>query len=384
MGRKSGVRSAALVTIGALSGFGCDGTPEDDFYGPVIYEVLPETTRGPFALEFAFADGEPWEYVDVDPGLGSFNSIPGKVYIMKGVDGQHPIIDALPGSEGYSPFWQVVEVDPPSGYKANQIKSLQTIEDAELKMTVTDRIMHCPVVDPDAQWTSNLGVPLDALGLPPIPAQVIWNTGEDMPNAFGEYLGQFGIGPAEFFGFVGAPDDESGWPGFEFDPAFVALAEMRADKITVTDADASPLDISLQPVWHKALRGFCLPDTAENTYSAAEDEFGDLQLGSFGDLFLQFAPGMDEVPGDPDAMPPVEPQPAVEPAPYGLLPIFGAAPGTAGYSPIVIPQGVVTTDAEQVTDAADLDQANNLGQIADPQHAPLVRQIAPATVAGGN
>lgn len=385
MGRKSGtgLRSAALVTIGALAGFGCEGTPEDDFYGPVVYDVLPEATRGPFALEFAFADGEPWQYVDVDPGLGSFNDLPGKVYVMKGVEGQFPIIDALPGDLEYSPFWEIIEVDPPSGYKANQIKSLRTIEDFDLKQTPTGRIMHCPVVDPDAAWTSNLGVPLEALGLPAMPAQVIWNVGDDMPNAFGEYLAQFGIGPADFFGFVGAPDEASGWPGFEFSPEFVALAEMRADKNFLTDADASPLDVNLQPVWHKRLRGFCLPDAADSTYATEADEFGDVHIATFGEFFLQFSPGQPEMPGDPEAEPPVEPTPAIDPAPYGNLPIYNAAPGAAGYSPVVFPTGVVTTDPAQVTDAADLNADNILGPIGDPIHAPLVRQIAPATVAGG-
>ncbi len=408
MGRKSGtgVRSAALVAVGALAGFGCEGTPEDDYYGPLVYEVLPAEISGPFALEFAFADGELWQYADVDPGLGNFNTIPGKVYVMKGVDGQYPIIDALPGDAAYSPFWTVVEVEPPSDYKANQIKSLQTIEDAGLTMTETDTIIHCAVVNPDAQWTSNLGVPVEALGLDPLPAQVIWNTGEDMPNAMNEYAAQYGATVEEVFGFLATPidepvvDPETGeqavdeegnplfqrvWPGFEFDPEFVMTSLTRAEQAYVTDADASPFDVQLQPVWHKALQGFCLPDTNEGTaYAAEADEFGDLQLQSFGAVFTQFSPAVEGDPGDPKAEPPVPPTDPQDPAPYGLLPIYNAAPGAAGYSPVVFPEGIVTTSPDQVTDAADLDPANSVGPIGDPAHAPLVRRINAGTVAEGN
>lgn len=407
MGRKSGtgVRSAALVAIGALAGFGCEGTPEDDFYGPLVYDVLPAEVSGPFALEFAFADGEMWQYADVDPGLGSFNTIPGKVYIMTGVEGQYPIIDALPGTLEYSPFWTVVQVEPPSGYKANQIKSLQTIEDAGLKLTETDEIMHCAVVNPDAAWTSNLGVPVEALGLDPFPAQVIWNIGEDMPNAMNEYAAQYGATVEELFGFIATPieepvvDPETGepvtdedgnpvtqliWPGFEFDPEFVMATLARADQPFVTDADASPFDVQLQPVWHKTLRGFCLPDANEGTaYTATEDEFGDLQIGGFGAVFSQFSPPVEGDPGDPMAEPPVPPTEPQDPAPYGLTPIYNAAPGAAGYSPVVFPEGIVTETPEQVTDAADLDPANSLGPIGDPIHAPLVRKVNAGTVAGG-
>lgn len=406
MGRTSGtrVRSAALVAMGALAGFGCDDTFEDDYYGPLIYEVLPETVRGPFALEFAFADGDMWQYADVDPGLGNLSTAPGMVYMMKGVEGQYPIIDALPGTAEYSPFWRVVEVDPPSGYKANQIKSLQTIEDADLKMTETDRIIHCPIVDPDATWTSNLGVPVEALGLDPLPAQVIWGVGEDMPNAMFEYAAQYGATPEEVFGFLATPieepvvDPETGepvvdedgnpvtqviWPGFEFDPGFV-MSTLARTEAYVTDDQASQYDVVLQPVWHKTLRGFCLPDREESTYPTEPDELGDEQVTGFGALYAQFSPPVDADPGDPEADPPVPPTDAVPPAPYGLTPIYNAAPGAAGYSPVVFPEGIVTSTPEQVTDAGDLNLENSVGPIGDPMHAPLVRKINAGTIAGGN
>lgn len=414
MGRKSGtgVRSAVLVTIGAFAGFGCDDVAEDTFYGPLVYDVLPGEVSGPFALEYAYADGEPWQFVDLD-ALGSPNGdIPGKVYVMRGVAGQYPIIDALPGGEGYSHMWRVVEVTPPSGYEANQIKSLQTIEDEKLSMTETDRLWHCPVVNPDAAWSTNLGVPIEALGLPAMPVQVIWNAGDDMPNAYNEYFSQFGVTAAEFFDFVATPqyeavlDPETGepvldpeteepvvqlvWPGFEFPPEFVALAEMRTDQPFITDADADALDIELQPVWHKTLRGFCLPDQRPgggvfapgdaNGYSTVTDDFGDALVAVLGDLFVQFSPLVEAVEGDPDADPPVEPQPEVAPMPYGLLPIYGAVPGADDYAPVVEPQGVVTTSPEQVTDVADLDMANNLGPIADPVYRPLIRQVPMGTI----
>lgn len=413
MGRKSrtAVRSAALVAVGALAGFGCDSTPEDSYYGPVIYEVLPETARGPFALEFAFADEEVWQYVDLSAVLDT--QVRGKVYIMKGVEGQFPIIDALPGDLEYSPFWQVVEVDPPSGYEANQIKSLQTIKDADLGMTVTDRVMNCPVVDPDAEWTSNLGVPLEVFGVPPMPAQVIWGVGEDMPNAFNEYASQFGFSPSEFLAFLETPQeeivtDENGepvidpetmepvtqvvWPGFAFDPGFKAVVEMRSDQAFVTDADATDYDVRLQPVWHKTLRGFCLPDVADTAYTTETDDFGDTYVVGSSTAFVQFSPGQEEIPADPEADPPVEGVPGIPPAPYGNLLVFDAAPGAAGYQPLAAVVGVTTTDPTQVEDADDFEAGDVLGPLStllDPAplpdliYAPLIRQVAPATITLG-
>ena len=415
MGRKSGtgVRSAALVAVGALAGFGCEGTPEDDYYGPLVYEVLPAEVSGPFALEFAFADGEMWQYANVESGIGFLDPesgeavvpVPGKVYVMAGVEGQYPIIDALPGTLEYSAFWQVIEVEPPSGYKANQIKSLQTIEDADLKQTETDRYMHCPVVNPDAVWTSNLGVPVEALGLDPLPAQVILNIGQDMPNAMFEYAAQYGATVEEVFGFIATPieepviDPETGeqatdeegnplfqvvWPGFEFDPEFVMLALSRQDQPFVTDDEATDFDVKLQPVWHKTLRGFCLPDPAETSYSATTNEFDEDFLAAAGILWDQWSPEIAGDPGDPKAEPPVPPTDPVPSASYGLLPIYNAAPGATGYSPVVVPTAVITETPEQVTDAADLDTEASLGPIAEPVHAPLIRKIDPGTIAGGN
>ncbi|MCA9541231.1 MAG: hypothetical protein KC620_20160, partial [Myxococcales bacterium] len=103
---------ALAICAGAVGVAGCDDTPKDDFYGPVVYTDLPGTT-GTFVLEPVFAGGDLCEAYN----LGSFDPatpLP-KVYIpTKGgspIAGQYPIIDTLPDKADYAPFWQIVNVE---------------------------------------------------------------------------------------------------------------------------------------------------------------------------------------------------------------------------------------------------------------------------------
>ena len=69
MGRESriSIRSAVLFGLAALVSAGCEGAPEDDEYGPLIYDDLPATALGPFTTSVGFADGNPVEYLDMGP-----------------------------------------------------------------------------------------------------------------------------------------------------------------------------------------------------------------------------------------------------------------------------------------------------------------------------
>lgn len=61
------------------------------------------------------------------------------------VDGQNNVIDAVPGDEGYSAFWQVNLVTVDEGYEANSIKSAADAVGSGFAITQTEMVVNCPV-----------------------------------------------------------------------------------------------------------------------------------------------------------------------------------------------------------------------------------------------
>jgi len=66
------------------------------------------------------------------------------------VSGQRNIIDTIPGQPGYSDFWRVYKVLAPSGYVANSIRSLADAVASGYTIEMTDIVVNCPVVNPNA------------------------------------------------------------------------------------------------------------------------------------------------------------------------------------------------------------------------------------------
>src|SRR2546423_155943 len=66
------------------------------------------------------------------------------------VAGQRNVIDALPGSPGYSDLWNVVKVVVDASYVANSLKDARSILEAhdagQLSLESTDVYVNCPVV----------------------------------------------------------------------------------------------------------------------------------------------------------------------------------------------------------------------------------------------
>jgi hypothetical protein len=62
------------------------------------------------------------------------------------VEGQHNIVDVLPGDAGYSDLWQVMMVTVPANYVADTIKSKAGIDSSGYKVTATDMFVNCPIV----------------------------------------------------------------------------------------------------------------------------------------------------------------------------------------------------------------------------------------------
>ena len=59
---------------------------------------------------------------------------------------QSPVIDVIPGDEGYNDFWAMIKVAVPADYEANSVTSLAGITDAGYAMENTGVIINCPVV----------------------------------------------------------------------------------------------------------------------------------------------------------------------------------------------------------------------------------------------
>jgi hypothetical protein len=62
------------------------------------------------------------------------------------VEGQHNIVDVLPGEPGYSDLWQVMMVTVPDGFVPDSIKSKAELDAANLPVTATEMFVNCPIV----------------------------------------------------------------------------------------------------------------------------------------------------------------------------------------------------------------------------------------------
>lgn len=319
------------LSAGLLAAAGCDTADlKDEFYGPMIYDGFPDTARGVsqdpsdpslpyrmFELKSGFVNGQIAEYAD----FGYANPALPNVYVMtrdgKPVPGQHPIIDTLPDKFEYGSLWHVVEVEVPSDYTANDIKSLHGIERNGLEMKDTTEAMYCPVVNPDALWIGIDG------GL----YNVFFGTGEEIPNPY-------------------------------FDPN----VDGGTEPPTLTEGTEA--DIRLQPVWHKRLLGFCFPGLTdaqrERRYPAVK--FEDPETGavsweidpaSVGRRFDFFQP-LNEETGTQD--------------PWGMPPVFERSGAADDYSPIVEQFGLELEMPADIASLEGLDTASaaSLGFVDNP------------------
>ena len=104
--------------------------------------------QGPFITKGLGPDGELISYYnfDVQP------TEPAPIYVLfregasTPVEGQHNIIDVIPGDAGYNDFWEVQKVTVPANYVANTVTSYQQISDAGYPIAETTTLVNCPVV----------------------------------------------------------------------------------------------------------------------------------------------------------------------------------------------------------------------------------------------
>ncbi|HZA23233.1 MAG TPA: hypothetical protein VFA32_11635 [Dehalococcoidia bacterium] len=62
------------------------------------------------------------------------------------VEGQHNVVDVVPGEEGYSDLWQVMLVTVPEGYEPDSITSKEQLDAAGYEIAATDMLVNCPIV----------------------------------------------------------------------------------------------------------------------------------------------------------------------------------------------------------------------------------------------
>ena len=62
------------------------------------------------------------------------------------VEGQHNIVDVVPGDAGYSDLWEVNLVTVPEGYEPDSLKSREDVENSGYETMVPGLLVNCPVV----------------------------------------------------------------------------------------------------------------------------------------------------------------------------------------------------------------------------------------------
>lgn len=169
-GRFAGL--ALLLVLG-----GCVGEDVDSDEGVVEPEGFPEEVLGEIAPVGGYYRGQRIELYDLGtlkPGLnaiGDFAGMPVHPMYRLVRDGavdpeQLPIVDVIPASADYSPFFQIVLVEAESGLEANDLKSQATLLRRGLVREYTDQIVHCPFIAADAVVTPSTA--LDAAATPRI------------------------------------------------------------------------------------------------------------------------------------------------------------------------------------------------------------------------
>ncbi len=75
------------------------------------------------------------------------------------VEGQHNIVDVVPGDPGYSDLWDVVLVTVPADYEANTLTSAADVLSSGYELTRPGLLVNCPIV-PEGSQLAEGGAPL--------------------------------------------------------------------------------------------------------------------------------------------------------------------------------------------------------------------------------
>jgi len=126
----------------------------DQYQGPIDDSGSAFIHNLPFVA--GFSNGQIAWYWFVGPTNNTINP----VYLFQystgqAVQGQFPIIDVKPGDQGYTHFWEIMNVTVPSTYVPNTIKSLATLNHAQqnglVSLSDSKRALNGPIVAHDVK-----------------------------------------------------------------------------------------------------------------------------------------------------------------------------------------------------------------------------------------
>ncbi len=170
LSRRTVLRGSAIGAVGVAAALSV-GCGDDDDDEPATTATEPSGGMTPdggmvdlgepkhFELVAGWYRGEEVEYYDFGDNtkLSSGSAVgtaPIWVFITgmdaqgnpQFVEGQHNIIDVVPGDAGYSDLWQVTMVTVPEGYEPDSIRSAAEVAAAGYEQQAVEMYVNCPVV----------------------------------------------------------------------------------------------------------------------------------------------------------------------------------------------------------------------------------------------
>lgn len=149
------LRVLAVLVVLPLSS--CSEEDIDVDEGTLSDEGFPDEVRGSIEPIRGFYRGSEIELYDlgeVEPLRNADGGFAGArvnpMYVIGAAD-QLGIVDVIPASSSYSPFFQIVEVEVEDDYEANDVKSQATLFRRGHRLTYTDTVVHCPLIASDAE-----------------------------------------------------------------------------------------------------------------------------------------------------------------------------------------------------------------------------------------
>jgi hypothetical protein len=189
------MRLESVLWVVVLVPLACADPYVDDDEGAVALTEIPFERTKTIPVRQGFINGKAVEFyrmgtfVPADSGwFPSFESFPGmpvgEMFVWLTYEGgnpvlkldhpQKPIIDTLPKQAHYSDFFELVGVDAPDGYNANDIKSRATLLRAGYDLVYAGRIVNCPLVGPKAK----LEPPKKGKAMAEYPLVEVWYRGQ--------------------------------------------------------------------------------------------------------------------------------------------------------------------------------------------------------------
>ena len=199
--------------------------------------------RAPFITQSRGPGGELIRYYNFDVQPTTPATI--YVFVIAGsstpLEGQHSVVDRIPGEPGYSDFFDVVEVSAPSGYVPDSLRDRAAIEHAALPMRDTRTIVNRPIVPRGSTARERLEGAATALEQGWYRGRVVYWLRFDETSLSVDGQGHVPTSPI-YVTFNRNPDEPGGGPpsGFRTEPGGVQTHNV---------ASSLPGDLDYSPLW---------------------------------------------------------------------------------------------------------------------------------------